>query len=159
MMRFWVCAIAAIVSLSAITVNVKAEDANAASAAATVPGWHLQQGTWVPDEPFVAGQPRATGLQAPFPPMRALDKNPMTPEKVELGKLLFFDPLLSGANTISCAHCHHPDYGFADGRKLSMGYGGEGVGPERSGGKELGARAEPVERRLSQVAVLGRPCR
>ena len=29
--------------------------------------------------------------------MRSLDKNPMTPEKVELGKLLFFDPILSGA--------------------------------------------------------------
>ena len=96
MMHSWVAAIAAIVSLSAITLNVKAEDANAASAAATVPGWHLQQGTWVPDEPFVAGQPcdrTASPISADAP----LDKNPMTPEKVELGKLLFFDPLLSGA--------------------------------------------------------------
>ncbi|MES1227165.1 MAG: parallel beta-helix domain-containing protein, partial [Armatimonadota bacterium] len=59
-------------------------------------------------------------------------------EKVELGKLLFFDPILSGQNDMSCAHCHHPDHGFSDGRKLSMGFGGTGVGPARSGGDVLG---------------------
>ncbi len=65
----------------------------------------------------------------------------MAPAKVELGKLLFFDPILSGRNDISCAHCHHPDYGFTDGRKLSMGFGGSGVGPARSGGDVLGRGA------------------
>ncbi len=65
----------------------------------------------------------------------------MTPEKVALGKLLFFDPIVSGENTISCAHCHHPDHGLADGRKLSMGFGGTGVGPDRSGGHVLGRSA------------------
>ena len=99
------------------------------AAAPQIPGWVIRGGNWQPNEPYVAGQPRATGLQAAFPPMRSLDKNPMTPEKVELGKLLFFDPILSGQNTISCAHCHHPDFGFSDGRKLSMGFGGTGVGP------------------------------
>src|SRR5262249_7003566 len=107
----------------------------------TIPGWHQKNGVWQPDEPFVAGQQRATGLQAAFPPMRSLEKNPMTPEKVALGKLLFFDPILSGQNNISCAHCHHPDHGFADGRKLSMGFGGTGVGPTRSGGHVLGRSA------------------
>ena len=61
----------------------------------------------------------------------------------ELGKALFFDPLLSGDNKTSCAHCHHPNMGFADGRETSMGFGGEGVGPEREGGVAL-ARNTPT---------------
>jgi cytochrome c peroxidase len=110
-------------------------------AAPQIPGWVQRAGAWQPAEPYVAGQPRATGLQAPFPAMRSLETNPMTPDKVALGKLLFFDPIVSGQNTISCAHCHHPDYGMADGRKLSMGFGGKGVGPERQGGDVLGRSA------------------
>jgi parallel beta-helix repeat protein len=55
-------------------------------------------------------------------------------ERAELGRLLFFDPILSGANDISCATCHHPDLGFTDGRGLSMGKGGHGLGPGRAGG-------------------------
>lgn len=116
--------------------------AEPAAGAPQIPGWLEANGTWQPAEPYLAGQPRATGLQSPFPPMRSLDTNPMTPQKVELGKLLFFDPILSGQNSISCAHCHHPDHGFSDGRKLSMGFKGTGVGPARSGGDVL-ARGAP----------------
>ena len=76
-------------------------------------------------------------LDRPFPAMLVRDDNPVTDARVELGRLLFFDPLLSAENKTSCAHCHHPDLGFADGRRLSMGFGGEGVGPERTGGVEL----------------------
>lgn len=76
-------------------------------------------------------------LDRPFPAMRMRSANPSSEEKVELGRLLYFDPLLSGENTISCAHCHHPDLGLSDNRGLSMGKGGEGLGPERSGGAEL----------------------
>lgn len=57
----------------------------------------------------------ATGLMRPFPEMKIPADNPMSPEKAELGKLLFFDPILSGDNKISCAHCHHPEKGFSDG--------------------------------------------
>ncbi|MDZ4263386.1 MAG: cytochrome-c peroxidase, partial [Pseudomonadota bacterium] len=39
--------------------------------------------------------------------------NMMTPERVELGKLLFFDPRLSGSNFISCATCHNPAMGWS----------------------------------------------
>ncbi len=139
MMRTCVCSVGAVILV--LFALGTAAVADPADATASIPGWQEKNGIWVPDEPYVAGQPRATGLQAPFPVMRSLDKNPMTPAKVELGKLLFFDPLLSGENTISCAHCHHPDHGFADGRKLSMGYGGQGIGPNRSGGHELGRSA------------------
>src|SRR5262245_50280718 len=54
--------------------------------------------------------------------------------RIELGRLLFFDPILSGANDVSCATCHHPDLGFGDGRQLAMGKGGKGIGPDRAGG-------------------------
>lgn len=40
--------------------------------------------------------------------------NPMTEEKVKLGRKLFFDPILSGTNTTSCGTCHNPQLGFAD---------------------------------------------
>jgi cytochrome c peroxidase len=42
-------------------------------------------------------------------------KNTTTPEKVALGKQLFFDPRLSGNNKISCASCHQPENAFSDG--------------------------------------------
>jgi cytochrome c peroxidase len=50
--------------------------------------------------------------------------NPTTPEKVTLGKELFFDPRLSGDNTISCASCHFPDRAFGDGIAWNKGHGG-----------------------------------
>lgn len=63
----------------------------------------------------VAVKQTPTGLQKAFPPMKIPKDNPVTPEKVELGRLLFFDSILSGDNKISCAHCHHPQKGFCDG--------------------------------------------
>ncbi len=48
-----------------------------------------------------------------------------------LGRDLFFDPILSGDKNISCATCHHPDLGMADGRVLSIGAGAHGLGEER----------------------------
>lgn len=51
--------------------------------------------------------------------------NPMTAAKVELGKLLFFDPRLSRDFTISCATCHNPALGFADGLPTSTGIGNQ----------------------------------
>lgn len=76
-------------------------------------------------------------LDRPFPSMIARADNPISEEKVELGRLLFFDPVLSADNTISCATCHHPDLGFSDNRPLSMGVGGQGLGRARQGGAEL----------------------
>ena len=76
-------------------------------------------------------------LDRPFPTPTTRPDNPMSPEKVELGRLLYYDPLLSGDNDVSCAHCHHPDLGFSDNRGRSMGRGGKGLGPEREGGALL----------------------
>jgi cytochrome c peroxidase len=49
----------------------------------------------------------------------------------ELGRLLFWDPILSGSRDIACATCHHPDFAYADGRDLSLGTGSIGLGPSR----------------------------
>ena len=50
-----------------------------------------------------------------------------TPQQIDLGRYLFFDPVLSGDGSMSCASCHHPDKGFADGRDRSIGVTGEKV--------------------------------
>jgi cytochrome c peroxidase len=50
--------------------------------------------------------------------------NPLTAEKVALGKRLFFDPALSADGKISCATCHQPERGFADAEPLAVGIGG-----------------------------------
>ncbi len=47
--------------------------------------------------------------------------NPLTKEKVELGKLLFFDKRLSQNETIACASCHMPSLAFTDGQPVSTG--------------------------------------
>lgn len=52
-------------------------------------------------------------------------ENPMTPEKILLGKILFFDPRLSGNNAMSCATCHNPDLGWSDGLPRAIGNGGK----------------------------------
>lgn len=48
--------------------------------------------------------------------------NPLTIEKVALGKKLFFDPELSRSKQIACASCHDHDLGWGDGRTLSFGH-------------------------------------
>ncbi len=49
----------------------------------------------------------------------------------DLGRLLFWDPILSGNQDVACATCHHPDFGYADGRALPIGIEGLGLGPNR----------------------------
>lgn len=50
-----------------------------------------------------------------------------TPQQIDLGRYLFFDPVLSGDGSVSCASCHHPDKGFSDGKPRSVGIGGQEV--------------------------------
>src|SRR5216684_5414093 len=49
------------------------------------------------------------------------DSNPLTREKVELGKKLFSDIRLSRDQSISCATCHNPKLAFTDARATSVG--------------------------------------
>ncbi|WP_254053622.1 cytochrome-c peroxidase [Singulisphaera sp. GP187] len=57
-----------------------------------------------------------------LPPVPHPATNPPTAAKVALGKMLFFDPMLSGSGQIACASCHDPDLGWADGRTTSFGH-------------------------------------
>jgi cytochrome c peroxidase len=51
--------------------------------------------------------------------------NPLTAEKIELGKQLYFDNRLSRDNTISCASCHDPNKGWSNGERFATGVRGQ----------------------------------
>ena len=57
--------------------------------------------------------------------------NPSTQERIELGRNLFWDPILSGTKDVACATCHHPSRGYTDGIDLSIGVGGIGLAEYR----------------------------
>lgn len=62
------------------------------------------------------------------------------PDKVELGRLLFFDKILSGNKNIACSTCHHPAFWGGDGLSVSVGEGGVGLGTERTTGTGTGTK-------------------
>lgn len=64
------------------------------------------------------------GLKTALPARR----DGFSPQQIDLGRHLFFDPILSGDQSLSCASCHHPRLGFADGRKRSLGINGKEAG-------------------------------
>lgn len=66
--------------------------------------------------------PSYAGHLEPFRTVSVPEHNPITPEKVELGKMLFFDRRLSGDGTMSCASCHDPEQAFTDGLDISLSY-------------------------------------
>ncbi len=76
----------------------------------------------------VASWGAATGNDLPRPEARFRSAPPAA---VTLGRLLFYDPILSGNKSVSCATCHHPNFATSDGVSLSIGDGGVGLGPRR----------------------------
>ncbi len=64
---------------------------------------------------------QAKGLFGPLPQVMASDKNPVTPEKVKLGKILFYETRISVDGTVSCARCHPVGLYAADGLRKSIG--------------------------------------
>lgn len=72
--------------------------------------------------PFVPEGP--VGMPADLSEFIPAD-NPMTKAKVELGRQLYFDPRLSGDETIACATCHHPTLGWTDNAPVSTGIHGQ----------------------------------
>lgn len=61
------------------------------------------------------------GLKTALPAHR----NGFSPQQIDLGRLLFFDPLLSADQSVSCASCHNPSQGFSDGLGRSVGIHGQ----------------------------------
>lgn len=64
------------------------------------------------------------GTRTSLPPHR----DGFTPRQIDLGRYLFFDPVLSGDGTLSCASCHDPARGLSDGRPRSIGIHGTDAG-------------------------------
>jgi cytochrome c peroxidase len=93
--------------------------------------------------------PIASGAQ-PSPPTDD-DFYPRDSEKEALGKLLFFDKILSGNGNISCATCHHPLAGTTDWLSLPVGEGGAGLATARN----TGSAHERVPRNAPHVFNLG----
>jgi cytochrome c peroxidase len=61
------------------------------------------------------------GLKTALPEHR----DGFSPQQIDLGRLLFFDPVLSADKNLSCANCHNPDLGFSDGMDRSVGARGQ----------------------------------
>ena len=59
------------------------------------------------------------------------EDNTSSLEKIALGRLLFFDPILSGNKDVACATCHHPSTGYAEFLDISMGVNAKGFGSKR----------------------------
>ena len=64
---------------------------------------------------------QAQGLFAPLPPAVSTAENPLTPEKVGLGRRLYFEPRVSVDGTVSCARCHQPALYGTDALPRSIG--------------------------------------
>ena len=71
-----------------------------------------------------AATPYSLVIPDGLPPMNIPTSNPLTVEGVALGKRLFYDPILSGNNTQSCASCHIQITGFSETTQFSTGIDG-----------------------------------
>ena len=65
---------------------------------------------------------RASQLLGPLPAAMPSEQNPITPEKVKLGKILFYEPRISVDGAVSCAKCHPIALYAADGLRKSVGH-------------------------------------
>lgn len=68
--------------------------------------------------------PFELSLPQGFPEPVIPENNQLTHERVDLGRMLFYDPVLSVDSTVSCASCHHQALAFADNRSISPGVEG-----------------------------------
>lgn len=81
---------------------------------------------------FAGGTPYPLVTPAGLPQMVIPANNPLTVEGVALGRKLFYDPILSGNNTQSCASCHRQLHSFTD-SSLQFSIGIDGIAGERNG--------------------------
>lgn len=99
-----------------------------------------------------AGNGKRLGAKLPTP---NYDFRTPGPEKVELGRVLMFDKILSGNFNISCGTCHHSLAGTGDGLSLPVGEGGSGLGVTRNVGSGSDMIHERVPRNAPPVWNLG----
>lgn len=79
-----------------------------------------------PNDTFPDYNPSFIKIDLPeyFPIMDIPEDNPLTKEGVALGRKLFYDPILSGDSSLSCAGCHKAEFAFSDDRRFSEGIDG-----------------------------------
>ncbi|WP_419906790.1 cytochrome-c peroxidase [Hoeflea sp.] len=82
------------------------------------------------------------------PVLTEADFLPFDEKRAALGRLLFYDPILSGNRNISCGTCHHHSLAGADGLALGVGEGGEGIGEKRT----TGTGRDRIDRRVPRNA-------
>ena len=99
---------------------------------------------------FSSGQRNASTFAALPQAASAPADNPSTLAKVDLGRLLFWDPILSGNEDVACATCHHPDFGYAENLDISIGVNGIGLGSSRHFGSP---NSIPFVQRNSQTIL------
>lgn len=100
----------------------------------------------------IAGKGNGNGPNLPEP---NYDFRTPSAEKVELGRNLMFDKILSGNNNISCGTCHHSLTDTGDGLSLPVGEGGVGLGVNRTVGSGSELVVERVPRNAPPVFNLG----
>lgn len=83
-----------------------------------------------------------------------LDEQHATPGKIALGKMLFFNPVLSSGSGRSCASCHQPDKAFSDGETKSFAVGFDGQRINRNAPTLLNAAFQAVQFADSRVSFL-----
>ena len=88
-------------------------------------------------------------------PISADDYAPFNAKAAELGRLLFYDKVLSGNRNIACGTCHDHDLGTGDGLSLGVGEGGVGLGPDRRFGTGRDAAPKRVPRNAPPLYNLG----
>ncbi len=78
------------------------------------------------DLEYIAYDPQTYVIPKPtfFPEIPIPADNPMTKDGVQLGRRLFYDPILSADSTMSCSSCHLPEGSFTDNKKFSIGIDG-----------------------------------
>lgn len=74
-------------------------------------------GGWPPPDPLTIDAPR-------FPAMPVTPGNPLTVQGVDLGRRLFYDPILSADSSQACASCHQVGRAFSDSLRFSLGVSG-----------------------------------
>jgi cytochrome c peroxidase len=80
--------------------------------------------------------------------LTSADFSRFDPAQAEIGRLLFYDKILSGNRNISCGTCHHPAFGTSDGLSLGIGEGGKWLGTSRT----TGSGNNRIERRVPRNA-------
>lgn len=93
----------------------------AAALVFTMAGCRRAVPAWEADNPVVAVPQAPLGAEIDL----AALPDPPTPERVRLGRWLFYDTRLSADNTVSCATCHRPEHAFSEPTPVSTGVGGQ----------------------------------